>query len=128
MPPNGSRLRQTPGTGEAEKILKVKQAEAEAESKAALQGTKGIANQRKAIIEGLKQSVEAFFGRRGRNHSQRCDDAGTGDSVLGHDERNWRLRPKQHYFCFALAGGGGDLFRQMQEAVMIGQKGAAVSQ
>src|ERR1700685_52784 len=44
--------------GEAEKILKVKQAEAEAQSKA-LQG-QGIANQRKAIIEGLKESVEAF--------------------------------------------------------------------
>ena len=44
--------------GEAEKILKVKQAEAEAQSKA-LQG-QGIANQRKAIIEGLKDSVEAF--------------------------------------------------------------------
>src|ERR1700686_4715598 len=44
--------------GEAEKILKVKRAEAEAESKA-LQG-QGIANQRKAIIEGLKVSVEQF--------------------------------------------------------------------
>ena len=44
--------------GEAEKILKVKQAEAEAESKA-LQG-KGIADQRKAIITGLQESVEAF--------------------------------------------------------------------
>jgi len=44
--------------GEAEKILKVKQAEAEAESKA-LQG-KGIANQRKAIIEGLRESVDDF--------------------------------------------------------------------
>src|SRR6184192_2622138 len=44
--------------GEAEKILKVKQAEAEAESKA-LQG-QGIANQRKAIIEGLRASVEQF--------------------------------------------------------------------
>src|SRR5215472_17161492 len=44
--------------GETEKILKVKQAEAEAESKA-LQG-QGIANQRKAIVEGLRQSVEAF--------------------------------------------------------------------
>ena len=44
--------------GEAEKILKVKQAEAEAQSKA-LQG-QGIANQRKAIIEGLKESVTAF--------------------------------------------------------------------
>jgi regulator of protease activity HflC (stomatin/prohibitin superfamily) len=44
--------------GEAEKILKVKSAQAEAESKA-LQG-KGIADQRKAIIEGLKDSVDDF--------------------------------------------------------------------
>ena len=44
--------------GEAEKILRVKSAEAEAESKA-LQG-KGMANQRKAIIQGLKESVTDF--------------------------------------------------------------------
>src|SRR6266849_5824452 len=44
--------------GEAEKILVVKRAEAEAESKA-LQGY-GIANQRKAIIEGLQASIEQF--------------------------------------------------------------------
>lgn len=44
--------------GEAERILKVKAAEAEAQSKA-LQG-KGIADQRKAIIDGLKESVEHF--------------------------------------------------------------------
>jgi regulator of protease activity HflC (stomatin/prohibitin superfamily) len=44
--------------GEAEKILVVKKAEAEAESKA-LQGH-GIANQRKAIIEGLQESIEQF--------------------------------------------------------------------
>jgi regulator of protease activity HflC (stomatin/prohibitin superfamily) len=44
--------------GEAEKILVVKRAEAEAESKA-LQG-QGIANQRKAIIEGLQASIEQF--------------------------------------------------------------------
>lgn len=43
---------------EAEKIRVVKAAEAEAESKA-LQG-KGIADQRKAIIDGLKVSVESF--------------------------------------------------------------------
>ena len=43
---------------EAEKIKVVKQAEAEAESKR-LQG-EGIANQRKAIIEGLKESIEDF--------------------------------------------------------------------
>ena len=44
--------------GEAEKILVVKKAEAEAESKA-LQG-QGIANQRKAIVEGLQGSIEQF--------------------------------------------------------------------
>ena len=44
--------------GEAEKILKVKQAEAEAESKA-LQGA-GTARQRQAIIKGLQDSVEQF--------------------------------------------------------------------
>ncbi len=44
--------------GDAEKILVVKKAEAEAESKA-LQGH-GIANQRKAIIEGLSTSIEGF--------------------------------------------------------------------
>jgi len=44
--------------GEAEKILVVKKAEAEAESKA-LQG-QGIANQRKAIIQGLQGSIEQF--------------------------------------------------------------------
>jgi regulator of protease activity HflC (stomatin/prohibitin superfamily) len=43
---------------EAEKIRVVKAAEGEAESKA-LQG-KGIADQRKAIIDGLKISVESF--------------------------------------------------------------------
>ena len=44
--------------GEAEKILVVKKAEAEAESKA-LQG-QGVANQRRAIIEGLSTSIEDF--------------------------------------------------------------------
>jgi regulator of protease activity HflC (stomatin/prohibitin superfamily) len=44
--------------GEAEKILVVKRAEAEAASKA-LQG-QGIANQRRAIIDGLQGSIEQF--------------------------------------------------------------------
>lgn len=44
--------------GEAEKILKVKAAEADAEAKA-LQG-RGVADQRKAIIDGLRASVEDF--------------------------------------------------------------------
>src|ERR1700675_3597447 len=48
----------TVSRAEANKMLLVKQAEAEAESKR-LQG-EGIANQRKAIITGLKDSVEDF--------------------------------------------------------------------
>jgi len=44
--------------GEASKILAIKAAEAEAESKK-LQG-EGIANQRKAIVAGLQESVQAF--------------------------------------------------------------------
>lgn len=44
--------------GEAEKILRVKQAEGEAESKR-LQGI-GVANQRKAIIDGLCASLDQF--------------------------------------------------------------------
>ena len=44
--------------GEAEKIIKVKHAEGEAASKA-LQG-QGIADQRKAIIGGLRESIELF--------------------------------------------------------------------
>ena len=44
--------------GEADKILKVKQAEAEAQSKA-LQG-QGIAAERQAIIDGLRSSIENF--------------------------------------------------------------------
>jgi regulator of protease activity HflC (stomatin/prohibitin superfamily) len=44
--------------GEAEKILRVKQAEGEAESKR-LQGM-GVANQRKAIIDGLCTSLNQF--------------------------------------------------------------------
>jgi len=44
--------------GEADKILRVKAAEADAQSKA-LAG-KGIAEQRRAIVEGLRESVDEF--------------------------------------------------------------------
>ena len=44
--------------GEAEKIIQVKAAEADAEAKA-LSG-KGIADQRRAIVEGLRESVDEF--------------------------------------------------------------------
>ncbi len=51
--------------GEANKILTVKNAEGEAESKR-LQG-EGIANQRKAIVEGLRESVKQFQDATGVN-------------------------------------------------------------
>jgi regulator of protease activity HflC (stomatin/prohibitin superfamily) len=57
--------------GEAEKILKVKQAEAEAE--ASILHGKGIAGQRMAIIEGLSQSVEEFAKQTGSSPSDVMD-------------------------------------------------------
>jgi regulator of protease activity HflC (stomatin/prohibitin superfamily) len=112
--------------GEAEKILKVKQAEAEAQSKA-LQG-QGIANQRKAIIEGLKDSVEAFskavVGSTPHDVmmlvlvTQYLD---TMKEIGANDKSNT-------IFVSHSPAAIGDLFRQMQEAIMIGQKGASVSQ
>ena len=112
--------------GEAEKILKVKQAEAEAESKA-LQG-QGIANQRKAIIEGLKQSVEAFSaaveGTTPKDVmmlvlvTQYLD---TMKDIGAQDKTNT-------LFISHSPAAVSDLFKQMQDAVMIGQKAASVSQ
>jgi regulator of protease activity HflC (stomatin/prohibitin superfamily) len=108
--------------GEAEKILKVKQAEAEAESKA-LQG-QGIANQRKAIINGLKDSVEAF--------AQAVEGSTPKDVMMlvlvtqyldtlkeigANDKSNTILMSHS-------PAAVGELFQQMQDAVMIGQKAA----
>ena len=54
--------------GEANKILVVKNAEAEAESKR-LQG-EGIAKQRRAIIDGLRESITAFAEKVGSVNEQ----------------------------------------------------------
>jgi len=111
--------------GEAEKILKVKQAEAEAESKA-LQG-QGIANQRKAIINGLKDSVEAF--------AQAVEGSSPKDVMMlvlvtqyldtikeiGAQDKSNTL------FMSHSPAAMGDIFRQLQDAIMIGQKAAAAS-
>jgi regulator of protease activity HflC (stomatin/prohibitin superfamily) len=111
--------------GETEKILKVKQAEAEAESKA-LQG-QGIANQRKAIVEGLKQSVEAFSaaveGTTPRDVMMLVLVTQYLDTIkeIGAQDKTNTL------FMSHSPAAMGDLFRQMQEAVMIGEKAAAAS-
>ncbi len=112
--------------GEAEKILKVKQAEAEAESKA-LQG-QGIANQRKAIIEGLKESVETFSkaveGTTPKDVMMLVLVTQYLDTLkeIGANDRSNTI------FVSHSPAAVGELFQQMQDAVMIGQKGSTVSQ
>ena len=69
--------------GEAEKILVVKKAEAEAESKA-LQG-QGIANQRKAIIAGLQGSIDQFKKVVEGRIDLRGHAAGHGHPVFRHE-------------------------------------------
>lgn len=54
--------------GEADKILRIKSAEAEAKSKE-LQG-EGIANQRKKIVEGFQESISAFATDTGINSKE----------------------------------------------------------
>ena len=109
--------------GEAEKILKVKQAEAEAASKA-LQG-KGIADQRKEIINGLRESVEAFKesieGTSARDvialvlMTQYFD---TLKEIGAQDHSNTILMPNS-------PGAVSDFYQQIQNATLIGSDAAA---
>jgi regulator of protease activity HflC (stomatin/prohibitin superfamily) len=109
--------------GETEKILKVKQAEADAESKA-LQG-QGINNQRRAIIEGLKQSVEAFGaaveGTTARDVMTLVLVTQYLDTIkeIGAQDKTNTL------FMSHSPGAIGELFRQIQEAIMMGQRASA---
>lgn len=106
--------------GEAEKILKVKQAEAEAESKI-LQG-KGMAGQRRAIMEGLKESLGEFQKQIGDSSPK---DAMTlimmaqyFDTIkdLGmHSNQNTILIPHS-------PSSMNDLFDQMRNAIITGNK------
>jgi regulator of protease activity HflC (stomatin/prohibitin superfamily) len=112
--------------GETEKILKVKQAEAEAESKA-LQG-QGIANQRKAIVEGLRQSVEAFSsaveGATAKDVMMLVLVTQYLDTIkeIGTQDKSNLV------FMSHSPAALGEVFQQIQDAVMIGQKAAAAGQ
>jgi len=112
--------------GEAEKILKVKQAEAEAQSKA-LQG-QGIANQRKAIIEGLKESVETFSKAVAGSTPQDVMMLVLVTQYLDTMKEIGAQDKSNTIFVSHSPAAVGDLFRQMQDAIMIGQKAASVSQ
>lgn len=101
---------------EADKIRVVKAAEGEAESKA-LQG-QGIANQRKAIIEGLKQSVENF--------SNNVDGAKTQDVMnlvlmtqYFDTLKDIGLTGKSNTILIPHSPGGmGDISEQMRNAII----------
>ena len=106
--------------GEAEKILKVKAAEAEAESKA-LQG-KGIADQRIAIVNGLKESTEnlqAAMQEEGAEQimtliimTQYFD---TIAAVAKDSQTNTILLPHS-------PGGLSDIMDQMRNAIVVGNQ------
>ena len=75
--------------GEADRILKVKAAEAEAQSKA-LQG-KGIADQRRAIVDGLRESVDEFQKSVPGTTRPGRDEPGADDPVLRHPQGDRRV-------------------------------------
>ena len=87
--------------GEADKILKVKQAEAEAESKA-LQGD-GVARQRQAIIKGLQSLRRRLQGRSRRLNRAGRDGHGSHDAVLRHSSRSGRHGQIKHHLPAQLA-------------------------
>jgi regulator of protease activity HflC (stomatin/prohibitin superfamily) len=117
--------------GEAEKILKVKQAEAEAQSKQ-LQG-QGIANQRKAIIDGLRESVETFkAGVEGTS----AKDVMILVLLTQYFDTLKEIGASAHSNTIMLPhspGGMVDFFEQIRNAVVLGdiiggsQQGAAKS-
>jgi len=108
--------------GEAEKILKVKQAEAEAESKA-LQG-QGIANQRKAIIDGLKLSVESFAAAVEGTSAKDVMMLVLVTQYLDTLKDIGAQGKSNTIFVSHSPAAVGELFRQMQDAVMIGSTAA----
>jgi regulator of protease activity HflC (stomatin/prohibitin superfamily) len=115
----------TVSRAETEKLLLVKKAEAEAESKR-LQG-EGIANQRKAIVEGLRESVEKFAssveGASARDAmamvllTQYFD---TLKEVAGTNRSNTILMPHT-------PNAVGDLLEQFRSAIIVGDTVSKVS-
>jgi regulator of protease activity HflC (stomatin/prohibitin superfamily) len=115
----------TVSRAETEKLLLVKKAEAEAESKR-LQG-EGIANQRKAIVEGLRESVEKFAssveGASARDAmamvllTQYFD---TLKEVAGTNRSNTILMPHT-------PNAVGDLLEQFRNAIIVGDTVSKVS-
>jgi regulator of protease activity HflC (stomatin/prohibitin superfamily) len=111
---------------EADKIRVVKAAEGEAESKA-LQG-QGIANQRKAIIDGLKESVENFSSSVNGTNAQDVMNLvlmtqyfDTLKEIGASGKSNTILIPHS-------PGGMGDISEQMRNAIITGNEVTAGKQ
>ena len=110
----------TVSRAETNKMLLVKQAEAEAESKR-LQG-EGIANQRKAIISGLKDSVEDFSKAVAGSTPQDVMQLvlmtqyfDTLKDIAANDHTNTVLIPHSPNTL-------GDVFSQIRTAIITGQE------
>lgn len=112
--------------GEAEKILRVKHAEGEAESMK-LQGI-GVANQRKAIIDGLKQSILEF--QQGISGVDAADVMGlvmmtqyydTLKEIGANDKSNTILLPHS-------PGGLKDLAEQLRDGIITGNLASGAKQ
>jgi len=104
--------------GEAERILKVKSAQADAESKA-LQG-KGIADQRKAIIEGLSESVGEFQNRITTSSAQEVMNLVLLTQYL---DTLKEIGQTSHNNTILLPHGPGavsELAQQIQQAIIVG--------
>lgn len=106
--------------GEAEKILKVKQAEAEAESKI-LQG-KGMAGQRRAIMDGLRESLDEFQKQIGDSSPR---DAMTLIMMAQYFDtlKDLGLHGNQNTILIPHSPSSmQDLFDQMRNAIITGNK------
>lgn len=104
--------------GEAERILKVKSAQADAESKA-LQG-KGIADQRKAIIEGLSQSVDEFQNRITSSSAQEVMNLVLLTQYLDTLKEIGQTSNTNTILLPHGPGAVSELSEQIQQAIMVG--------
>mgnify|MGYP001010031835 CR=1 FL=1 len=104
--------------GEAERILKVKSAQADAESKA-LQG-KGIADQRKAIIEGLSESVDEFQTRITSSSAQEVMNLVLLTQYLDTLKEIGQTSQTNTILLPHGPGAVSELSQQIQQAIMVG--------
>ena len=106
--------------GEAARIMAVKNAEAEAQSKK-LQG-EGIANQRKAIIDGLRESVETFTQAV---PGSRAEDVMMLVVMTQYLDTLKEIGAASHSNTILIPhtpGALSDLYSQIRNAVMIGSE------